>query len=159
VDEEEDGGAVNTQQIRTACHKALANPAFEMDMDGTTFCNMALYAVCKELGLPLPEGKTANELCDWLVTNRPRVSSAEAHALAWRGEAVVATYRATGPGEHGHVALVYPFPTMVMSGKWGTTVPICANIGKDNGVMGVNYAFAVLPEYFLLSTPSTPTNP
>jgi hypothetical protein len=39
----------------------------------------------------------------------------------------------------------------VKSGKWGVDCPVVANVGKENGIFGVNWAFQVFPEYYELA--------
>lgn len=48
----------------------------------------------------------------------------------------------------GHVATLYP-GAMLWSTKWKTEVPVVANIGQRNGVMGANWAFKEPPRYFI----------
>jgi hypothetical protein len=47
--------------------------------------------------------------------------------------------------------VVYPFPGAYTSGKWRRTdVPCVANVGKDNGVMPLNWAFGAAPQLYLV---------
>lgn len=50
---------------------------------------------------------------------------------------------------HGHVAKVLPKMT-VYSNKWGCSVPLLCNVGKSNGIVGANWAFATMPDFFML---------
>ncbi len=52
--------------------------------------------------------------------------------------------------EHGHIAAIFSSP-MQFSGSLNTDVPMCANVGKRNGVMKVSEAFPVAkgePAYY-----------
>lgn len=50
---------------------------------------------------------------------------------------------------HGHVTKILPRMT-IYSSKWEASVPFCANVGKSNGIVGVNWAFATMPDFFML---------
>lgn len=59
--------------------------------------------------------------------------------------------------EHGHITAIFP-SAMQFSGSLGHDVPLCANVGKRNGVMKVSEAFPVSkgePKYwtYAISTP------
>ncbi len=115
-----------------------------------TFCNIALNRIAKEaFNYAGFEGKMANAIYAMLKQGGAwkEVSGEEAAALARQNAFVVAAQPAK---THGHVAVVVPKP-MVMSGKWKKMVPTCANVGKKNGIMGINHAFGDEPEYFALT--------
>ena len=79
---------------------------------------------------------------EWL-----EVQSDKAIEEARQGRLVFAVF---SEQPHGHVACVYPGAEPVASKKWRLQrLPQVANIGKDVGVMGVNFAFREPPRYFV----------
>jgi len=125
----------------------VSSPRFA-PKDGKTFCNLAVDAICSALGYVKFHGLTANEIVDALCSNGDWTACDETGAAvsAKMGRLAVAALK----GEpHGHVAVVYPGPT-VFSGKWKRYVPKVANVGAKNGVMGANWAFKDPPGYYLL---------
>lgn len=140
------------KKLVEACAKAIAQyPAKDLDGDGSpdeTYCNFAVRDIAEAMGLALFKGLTANQIHAKLLTlphcRQDTGDRARLHAEA--GQLAIASQ--TGQ-VHGHVAVVYPGP-MSYSGKWGTSVPMVANVGRTNGVMGANFAFKDQPTYFLL---------
>lgn len=66
------------------------------------------------------------------------------------GESIKKLGKIIGRGS-GHIAAVYTYKgAMVWSSRWQKEVPLVANIGKKNGVMGANWAFHLEPRYFIL---------
>jgi len=122
-----------------------SNPAF-VPRDGLTFCNFAVSLVAEAFGITSLSGKRANDIDAWLQSNATKCTGTEAIELAETGALVIASQSSrTGSG---HVAVV--LPEKDYSVKWGKTVPKVANVGKRNGVMGVNWAFATEPEYYVV---------
>ena len=138
--------------IRNACAVALANKDFE-PRDGMTFCNLALYAILTELGIgrivwDVSSNRVmlANDIADTLENTCRELSMTEAWQASNNGTVVIAALKAS---YHGHVAMVYPFPSLYTSGKWGRAdVPCVANIGKDIGVMPANWVFGAIPRFW-----------
>ena len=140
--------------VKRACEYILSKKGLEMKPDGTTFCNWGLRDMLAELGLERhvsERGITlrANDIVGRLEDTCRQLTFSEAFEEANKGGVVIAGLRMP---EHGHVALVYPFPAKFASGKWGRTdIPCVANIGKENGVMPLNWAFGAKPLLFLLA--------
>ena len=140
--------------IKRACAQALACKDFEPH-DGLTFCNIALYDILSELGIgkiiwnvPAKRVMLANEIADTLENTCRELSMTEAALAANSGRIVISALKAP---YHGHCAVIYPFPGLYTSGKWGRAdVPCVANIGKDVGVMPLNWAFGALPRLWLV---------
>lgn len=124
-----------------------------MDNAGRTWCNYALNDILTHLGLPeFCRDKNrimmANEIADKLENTCIVRSFPEAGVLANQGKILIAAIKLP---VHGHVAMIYPSPSSAISGKWGRwDVPFCANVGKDNGVIPLNYAFGAMPRIWLL---------
>lgn len=142
-------------QLRQACHKVLADnallPSINKGGGLLTHCNEAVYRIA---GMVLkreffwkPPGRImlANEICDWLAKNAEKQDTDVAFERAKVGKLVLAAQKGI---PHGHVCALYPSPHKVFSGHWSKGVPICANVGKDNGIKGVNFAFSEEPGYF-----------
>ena len=136
-------------------------PEIIKNVDGTTtikttHCNENVYRVCQSLGLQVFWNKNAsrpmmaNEMFDFMAVNPLAYSRFYDHLTAFtlvnQGHLIIAACKEEG---HGHVAPLYPSPGMETSGKWGTQTPWCSNVGKTVGPMGVNYAFADPPAYFV----------
>lgn len=139
-------------RLREECDKALADVSFA-PKDGNTFCNVALVSILRGLGVDICPDKPAplaNDIHELLsrLTGWVKIRPEMAQGFALGGCIVVASKKGL---PHGHVAILYPSSIKVYSGKWGKRVPICCNIGSTTGIMGVNFAFAKEPEYFLYS--------
>jgi len=142
--------------IKRACAKILAEEKYEQLADGTTFCNTALHAILRELGLvdyvwdqvnrrPM----MANDIAEKLENTCKELGFDDAFQKVNDGAIVIAAMKLPN---HGHVALLYPFPGLYTSGKWKRgDLPCVANIGKDNGVMPLNWAFGAKPRLWLVS--------
>ena len=148
-------------EVRRACAAVLAQEKYEALADGTTFCNLAVHEILTRLRLPafclpanhstpgVPPPMLANDIAEKLETNCRELNFEEAHRLALDGAVVVAAMKMP---EHGHVAVVYPVAYMAASAKWGRSdIPIVANVGKDNGVMPLNWAFGARPRLWLVA--------
>lgn len=142
--------------VRRACCRVLSEEKYEPLADGTTFCNLAVHDILTRLGLPEfcidPEAKRpflANDLAEKLENSCQELNFPDAHRLAQEGCIVVASMKMP---EHGHVAVVYPSPATAISGKWGRSdIPFVANIGKDNAVLPLNWAFGAAPRLWLVA--------
>ena len=145
-------------EVRRACAAVLAQEKYERLADGTTFCNMAVHEILTALRLPAfcidpdTENKRpylANDLAEKLETSCRELNFEEAHRLALDGAVILAALKMP---EHGHVAVVYPAQYMAFSAKWGRgDIPFVANVGKDNGVMPLNWAFGARPRLWLVA--------
>jgi len=120
-----------------------------------TFCNYAVQAVCKKFGCDSLNGLTANGMCNTIL-HLPdewyKISGLIAHGYANMGRFVIA---ALANKPQGHVATIYPSDMMAVSGKWRDNpktsrgkVPMCANVGPKNSIIGVNWAFREVPDYY-----------
>jgi len=120
------------------------NPAFQT-RNGLTFCNFATQLIAEGLfGIDSLNGLNANQIHAKISKEWRKVNAEDAVNFA-KHSFVIASQ--ANPAGHGHVATILPLP-LVQSGKWGKSVPVCANVGKTNGIMGVNFAFASEPDYF-----------
>ena len=119
-----------------------------MPKGGITWCNKAVDRICAYLGYAEFHGMMANGIikhCQVSGDFSPLLITS-ATALAKAGRIVIAGQEGQ---VHGHVAIVYPGRD-IYSGKWQVYVPQVANVGKSNGIMGVNYAFPAPPEFYIL---------
>lgn len=135
------------EDLKHICEKVVGDPNLEPNKD-RTYCNVAVIRVCEFFGYDKLKGLTANEIYDFCERSEDwiRGIAESAHEASMIGRVAVAALR----GEpHGHVAVLYP-KMMLYSGKWERYVPQVANVGKKNGIMGVNWAFSDEPEYFIL---------
>jgi hypothetical protein len=122
----------------------VKNPAFA-PRNGQTFCNFATQLIAEGFfGTDSLNGLTANAIHAKVSKEWRKVGAEDAVNFAKHSFVL-----ASQAGEqHGHIATVLPLP-LVASGKWGKSVPQVANVGTRNGIMGVNFAFASEPEYFV----------
>ena len=149
---------ITPADIRRACAKALTNERFEPTVDGTTWCNYGVHAIltCLGLGDLVWEQRwgrpmMANDMAEKLSGCCRELTFDEAFTKANEGAVIIAALKMPN---HGHVAVVYPFPGRYTSGKWHRAdVPCVANIGKDNGVMPLNWAFGAKPQLWLVAEP------
>jgi len=140
-------------RIRIACHKILAIPT--LLPDDKTYCNIGTFMILRELGLhnDFVKDKSimlANEMYEMLKEKYVRVPIERVFKDLLSGKVFVACL----PNKpHGHIAIIYPHDTKVFSLKWNISVPLCANIGKENGIIGLNWAFAEMPDLFEIGIP------
>ena len=142
--------------IRSACAAVLSNASFNPKPDGTTWCNFAVHHILNRFSygsLVWDEKRErpmlANYMADKLESTCRELTFNEAFQKANSGALVVAALKMPG---HGHVAVLYPFPGRYTSGKWGRAdIPCVANVGKDNGVMPLNWAFGTKPRLWLVA--------
>ena len=144
--------------IIDACLKALDYKKFE-PKDGKTYCNFGIDFILRELGIICffnSEKKRlmmANEMVEFME-NSERFTEIPWEQIIGKEDLIILGIRKDTNGDgvidekdHGHVAVVYPAGTS-RSGKWGCVCPMAANIGKENAVMGANWAFGVKPKAF-----------
>jgi hypothetical protein len=93
----------------------------ERHPDHATHCSAFVASIAEQLNVPLlrppehPDHQLANAQFDWLTSEAgrskgwvPVAAPLEAQQRANRGEWVLAVYRATKDGHHGHIAVVRP---------------------------------------------------
>lgn len=131
--------------LRDILDRLIKHPKLQ-PANGKTYCNLFVTWACEEYGATDFEGKLANEICDILFKSKSWrcVEGETANKIANNGGLCIAAQKNK---PHGHVCIVYP-GAMVWSTKWGLECPVVANVGKRNGVMGCNWAFAKEPLYF-----------
>ena len=143
----------DTSTIKRACALILSNEGYEPDVEGRTWCNFALNDILTHLGFPEFCRKDkrlllANDIIEKMEGCCRSVAFGDAGLFANQGDILVAGMKMPG---HGHVAMIYPSPTSAISGKWGRyDVPFCANVGKENGVMPLNWAFGAIPKIYMV---------
>lgn len=147
------GYSVEKERMRNAfklieiCEDVVNDPSLA-PADGKTYCNIALHRIAVKCGVSYFEGKLANDICDLVAGHkdwRKEADLARVQKHANSGGLAIAAQKDT---PHGHVAVVAP-GMAVPSGKWGKDAPIVANVGKKNGIMGANFAFATIPDFYL----------
>lgn len=139
--------------IKGSCDLAIKRwPAH----DDVTYCNVAVNFIACNVGLKSFKGLLANEIINFIKRSADfaKVSAADAQKLANDGRLVIAG-RMDEP--HGHVAVVYPGGELVNSRKWHEEACTIANVGKDNGVMGANWAFSLPCSYWAWIEPTNET--
>lgn len=142
--------------LKKALDAVREDPAFE-PKNGVTYCNMAAFKLVQDLGFNyLWNGKRnrpmlANECVDYFEAHPEQFSKfyspMYAADLALRGHLVFAALKDT---PHGHIAPVYPDQELVTSGKWRAQVPKVSNVGAENKIMGLNFAFGDMPNFYLV---------
>jgi len=142
--------------IRVCCHIILSNKNL-ISSNGVTYCNIGFYYILRLLGLGddfvnklYKEPYLANEMYDILKEKYKQVNIEEVLSNLESGKLYAASIK---DNPHGHIALIYPHKTKVYSIKWNKLVPLCVNFGKENGIIGLNWAFNKEPEYFELGEP------
>ena len=141
---------------------AYDNPAFAPKPDGTTFCNMAVQAICNVMGYKDFAGLTADQMVDKMASdeNWTPVPFDNAQNLANQGLLVLAGLDGPSMNQaHGHIVVIRPGRTCI-SGKWQQT-PRCLNIGGENFLArakkgpligmacGLNEAFIEMPKIYV----------
>ena len=117
-----------------------------------SFCNYGIHRICRGMKYDAFSGMLANQICDhldakWIKTSGTNEQKAAAAQIAANiGDLAIAALRGS---PHGHVAVIAP-GNKVFSGKWDCYLPRCYNVGRKNGVMGINYAFDIFPEFYVL---------
>lgn len=161
----EQTGYTNMRNIITlidAICDAYDNKDFSPTSDGTTFCNIAVSAVCSVMGYTGFMGLTADQIVDNIPTNPDwsPVPMEKAQDLANQGSLLIAGLDGKAMGQaHGHVVVIRPGKPCY-SGKWGQT-PRCLNIGSENFLArakrgplvgmaaGLNEAFIEMPKIYV----------
>jgi hypothetical protein len=138
------------------------NLAYEPLPDGTTFCNLAVQAVCGVMGYKEFAGLTADQIVAKMISSEDwsPVPFENAQNIANQGSLVVAGLDGASMNQaHGHVVIIRPGRTCY-SGKWQQT-PRCLNIGGENFIArakrgplkglscGLNEAFQELPKIYV----------
>lgn len=142
---------INPIQLRNLCEGVVVNPRFQPNWIIRTdlletYCNYALWLIARTFGCVI--NGTANQITR-LIELSPEwreVFFLEAHELAQEGHLVVTARTAF---LHGHVAVIYPADEMGKSGKWNVKVPIVANVGNDNKLVGLNWVFRDIPKIYV----------
>jgi len=149
----------NVDKIRLACHRVLGNPNL-LPKDGKTFCNIGFYLIISELGHPIlfrhkttKEPLTANGMIDVLEQKFEKVSIEKCLNDLMRGYIFVAGAKGN---PHGHIAIIYPTIYQYWSNSYNSFVPFVANIGKENAIMPLSFAFSRdnKPNIYFLGVPS-----
>lgn len=115
-----------------------------------TYCNKAVNYVCGGMGYGAFLELTANEIIDTIATSNEwrLIDIPDAQRAADEGVLVIAGWRNTQPGGHGHVCMVIP-GNLAYSKKWQAYCPAVANVGKENFIgRGSNWAFDKEPFYW-----------
>lgn len=141
-------------RIRQICHKILAEDSLLPKQD-TTYCNFAVFRILEYFGLQWnfwnekeKRIMLANEMCEMMASKYIEVPINEVNKTpnflmlsGWKND-----------NGHGHVAVIYPTKVNATSRKWlNIEVPMVANVGKYNGIIGLNYAFAEKPKIYLIA--------
>ena len=146
----------NVNKIRLACHKVLGNTEI-LPKNGETYCNIGFWLMMKLLGHSIPftnqaqnSPLLANEIIDILEKNYKKIDMDYCLNNVLSGNIFVCGLKAK---EHGHIAVIYPMISPVISKKFKKEVPLVANIGKTNGIMGMNWAFREMPNFYEIGVP------
>jgi len=133
--------------------------ARDLNGDGVldTMCNWGVNKICETMGYHgfknpgnrIKPVMLANEMHDFMLKENIKwIRDSPVKAVGHAKKNCIAIASSKGK-KHGHVAVVYPGP-LVYSNKWNKEVPLVANIGKLNGILGANWAFNNEPDFFLL---------
>ena len=148
--------------LKDFCDEAILKFPPKLDERGNaveTYCNLALDYIARRMGysgfhnshgVPL----MADEICSVLLRDWLAVDGESIARLAASGTLCVAAMSSTEiraaaemfnkatlkDARHGHVAVVYPVPRK--------EVPLLANVGKTNGVLGASRCFPAEPKYY-----------
>ena len=117
-----------------------------------TYCNILVQRITRNMGYKIFDDDLmlANDIYDYCMRHWIQCMPDEARDAAMRGELAIA---ASKGDPHGHCAVCYPDRLMLFSGKWNIEVPYVANAGdteKRCGIIGANWAFKDIPEFFRL---------
>lgn len=131
-----------------------------------TYCNFAADFIARRLGYTgfgyNGAPYMADRICSVLLSDWLAVDGEQAHRLASAGVLCIAAMSsaeiravasrlnkpALANASHGHIAVVYPAPRMVQSASWRKDVPLLANVGRTNGVLGASQCFPAEPKYY-----------
>lgn len=140
------------ERLRYVIHKYLNDQSlYKKEIQGgdlITYCNIGVYSILEEFGKHSQfwNGKRimlANEMVEVLESKFKPVDYDHDFLTP---HIYVAGCR--NPNGHGHVAVIYPSKAKIFSVKWGIVVPLCANIGKFNGVESLNWCFSDIPDIY-----------
>lgn len=147
---------ITADDVRLACHKVLSDRTL-LPRDNVTYCNIGFVRILMEL-----DSQNLHYFIDER-NKKPFLANAIVDILDEKFETIDlktlldnilssnVIYVAGIKGvNHGHVALVYPMHGFVYSSKFKTLVPLVANVGKINGIMGLNYAFSEMPKIYVI---------
>lgn len=148
--------------LREVLEQSMNDPALQPTTTKSgliTYCNLHCYKVAQKLGYPyfyndkLARPMMANEQIAYIMEH-PHLfskiySPTKASEMAQEGFLVFAAVKDT---PHGHICPLSPNGDFVESGNWKCKVPICANVGKTNGWMGINFAFSKdnFPDFYVV---------
>ena len=144
------------ERIREEIHKILSNMSYKRK-DNTTYCNMATFDILERFGLQRnfwdKEEKRimlANEMCEVLDKTYIHIGCDcdKFPELINSNFLMIASWK--NDNGHGHIAPIYPSRTRVFSNKWKKNVPLVGNVGYENGVMGLNWAFPEEPKIYII---------
>jgi len=129
-----------------------------------TYCNLAVYQFCQYLHLPKEifynkkkkRIMTANEMYDFAkekndcfldISKLINISFTNVcnYVITHTDRIIFAIIK---QNPHGHIAPIFPNEEIKFSAKWNCLVPMVANVGKEQNIMGLNYAFADKPDFF-----------
>jgi len=141
-------------RIRLELHKQLSKPEYIKRGD-KTFCNIFVFNFLTAFDLQKPfynEAEKrimiANEIYDKLLADFHKVNLDEVLENYPSSNIYLASCKGQ---EHGHIAVIYPSFSKVYSNKWNRYVPLVANAGLENSIMGLNWAFQKLPDFFFIA--------
>ncbi len=148
---------MDSATLKALLQQLTQDPELEPKADGTTFCNCFTRRVVQAFNCTEFDDKSllADDMEQILRLNisgkwEPCDGSTAANR-AMIGGLVIAVKTSKELGEaHGHINVIYPAP-MQFSGSLNTAIPMCANVGKRNGVMKISEAFPVAkgePNYY-----------
>jgi len=134
------GPGSQTGALISAQDAARANPAFQINTQGTTFCNVACRNIARAVGGTDmgPLRGTANDISSQLAHsgNYHRVGRAEAQRLANTGKTVLGVWK--NPSGHGHIITVRPDEGPFVGSSFassGPNDPIINDIGSQDHVV------------------------
>lgn len=129
---------------------AAVDPAHSfclLPANGLTHCNEAARFMCAALGVPLVND-LANAQRDWLAasTEWKVVDVETARQRAESGFPTLAVWKnPTGPGAHGHIAVVVPAP---LSDPGGMYVAAAGLRNTNCGTLTSQFGLSIYPEFF-----------
>ena len=154
-------------------YDALIGPGGKIE---ATYCNYFTRTVCRWFGwteFRHEDDDQASEICRYMRSHAEYWMKLEGNfsytimgsnqqvvrlgpdyeaavKYACRGGLVVAAQENPDNKAHGHVCIIAPEPKLLVSPKWGRSVPIAANVGKTNFYgQALSWAFALEPELYL----------
>jgi len=145
----------SAKKLRAVGMKILNDPALQprTNTQGelVTFCNFGCREILQAGGDNSLDGKTANQIFDFL--SDPRVATPVSFELAAKFAGEGATVLLSAKDDpHGHVAVVAP-GDLQPSGTFGKKVPLIFNFGKRVDLMKASFGFRSdnQPKAFILN--------